>query len=93
MLRSPTTLVNGLLELDEDFLRDHCGVTDFSKYSIVEGSSPRRIIPLRLPSLLVDDQDDEGKRVYSTKLKKAVTIVPCIPAEIPLLHYNAQIVP
>lgn len=71
MLRSPTTLVNGLLELDEDFLRDHCGVTDFSKYSIVEGSSPRRIMPLRLPSLLVDEQDDEGKRVYSTKLKKA----------------------
>ncbi|MCJ1452603.1 hypothetical protein MMC28_002946 [Mycoblastus sanguinarius] len=59
MLRAPTAVVNGLLDLDEDFLQRQCGVTDFSKYSMVEGANPRRIMPERFPSLAVDEQDDE----------------------------------
>ena len=71
MLRAPTAAVNGLLDLDEDFLRNYAGVVDFSKYSVVEGAVPRRIMPLRLPDLRVAEQDDEGMRVDSTKLGRA----------------------
>ncbi|PTB64291.1 NAD(P)-binding protein [Trichoderma citrinoviride] len=66
ILRSAPAKVNGQLLLDEDFLRDECGVTDFGKYSVVPGSAPRRIMPARLPDLTVAEQDDEGKRVDST---------------------------
>ncbi|KAK4193582.1 hypothetical protein QBC35DRAFT_479636 [Podospora australis] len=47
MLRSPAEVVNGKLELDEDFLRVHAGLTDkdFSRYSVIPGTSPRRIMP------------------------------------------------
>jgi len=69
MLRAPASVVNGQLELDEDFLRSHAGVTDFSKYSVVPGSSPRRIMPAELPDLTVKEQDDEGRRVDSAKGK------------------------
>ena len=31
MLKAPTAVVNGLLDLDEDFLRRYCGISDFSK--------------------------------------------------------------
>jgi hypothetical protein len=62
--------VNGLIDTDEDFLRRH-GVSDFSKYSVVTGSSPRRIMPAKFPILEVTEQDDEGRRVDSTKLPKA----------------------
>ncbi|SPQ22291.1 91887d79-4fae-4332-ad45-4dda3de78cbf [Thermothielavioides terrestris] len=31
MLRTPAPVINGQLELDEDFLRKQAGVTDFSK--------------------------------------------------------------
>ncbi|KAM7202337.1 hypothetical protein V8F20_004504 [Naviculisporaceae sp. PSN 640] len=65
MLAAPARTVNGGLELDEDFLRQHAGVTDFSKYSVVPGSSPRRIMPVELPDLTVREQDDEGMRVNS----------------------------
>ncbi|KAL7809940.1 NAD(P)-binding protein [Trichoderma gracile] len=65
ILRSPAARVNGQLLLDEDFLRDECGVTDFGKYSVVPGATPRRIMPARLPDLTVAEQDDEGKRVDS----------------------------
>lgn len=68
MLRAPPSTVNGLLELDEDFLRNHAGVTDFSKYSVVEGAVPRRIMPAKLPDLRVAEQDDEGTRIDSAKL-------------------------
>lgn len=70
MLNAPTTTVNGLLDLDEDFLRKHLGMEDFSKYSVVEGSSPRRIMPRRFPDLRVEEHDDEGKRVESAELRK-----------------------
>lgn len=69
MLRAPVETVNGLLDTDEDFLRNFCGVTDFSKYSVVEGSKPRRIMPQQFPDLTVEEQADEGKRVDSTRLR------------------------
>ncbi|KAI9804868.1 MAG: hypothetical protein M1825_001237 [Sarcosagium campestre] len=66
MLHAPAQSVNGLLELDEDFLRVHAGISDFSKYALVPGSDPRRIMPRELPSLTVAEQDDEGNRVDSS---------------------------
>lgn len=71
MLKAPAAVVNGLLDLDEDFLRRYCGISDFSKYSLVEGSDPRRVMPIRFPTLSVEEQDDEGKRVDSLELRKA----------------------
>ncbi|KAJ5818160.1 hypothetical protein N7474_003751 [Penicillium riverlandense] len=69
MLRAPPAQVNGLLDTDEDFLREKCGVSDFSKYSVVPGSKPRRIMPEKFPVLEVAEQDDEGQRMDSTKLR------------------------
>ncbi|KAJ0339314.1 hypothetical protein COL922a_004579 [Colletotrichum nupharicola] len=69
IVRAPASVVNGELVLDEDFLRDNAGVTDFSKYALVPGSSPRRIMPAELPDLTVKEQDDEGKRYSSAKAK------------------------
>ena len=71
MLRAPAETVNGLLDLDEDFLRRHGGITNFSKYSLVEGATPRRIMPAEFPVLEVAEQDDEGTRVDSTALRQA----------------------
>jgi hypothetical protein len=68
MLRARASDINGHLLLDEDFLRDSAGVTDFSRYSLVHGSVPRRIMPQRLPDLRVAEQDDEGVRIDSAKL-------------------------
>ncbi|KAI1396723.1 NAD(P)-binding protein [Hypoxylon fuscum] len=71
VLRAPAASVNGRLELDEDFLRTDIGggVTDFSKYALVPGSNPRRIMPAKLPDLTVAEQDDEGKKMDSAKDK------------------------
>ncbi|KAF2022205.1 NAD(P)-binding protein [Aaosphaeria arxii CBS 175.79] len=68
ILRSPTTEVNGNLELDEDFLR-RTGVTDFDQYSVVPGAKPRRIMPMEFPDLTVREQADEGRRIDSTKTR------------------------
>lgn len=68
MIDAPTAQVNGQLLLDEDFLRT-TGVTDFVKYSLVPGSKPRRIMPAEFPDLTVAEQDDEGTRMDSTKLR------------------------
>ncbi|ATY64332.1 short chain dehydrogenase [Cordyceps militaris] len=70
IVHAPAADVNGELLLDEDFLHDYCGVRDFRKYNVVPDSEPRRIMPARLPDLRVAEQDDEGKRVDSTKLAK-----------------------
>jgi NAD(P)-dependent dehydrogenase (short-subunit alcohol dehydrogenase family) len=70
MLRAPASTVNGCLELDEDFLRK-TGVTDFSKYSLIEGASPRRIMPAEFPDLTVAEQSDEGRRMDSVKLRES----------------------
>jgi hypothetical protein len=69
MLRAPHATVNGLLDTDEDFLREKCGMTDFSKYSVIPGSTPRRIMPEKFPVLEVAEQDDEGQRMDSVKLR------------------------
>jgi len=45
MLRAPASVVNGCLELDEDFLRKS-GVTDFQTYSLITGAKPRRSVNL-----------------------------------------------
>jgi hypothetical protein len=71
MLKAPAPVVNGQLELDEDFLRQHVGITDFSKYALVPGSSPRRIMPAELPDLSVKEQADEGRRYDSVRDGKA----------------------
>lgn len=70
ILRTPASKVNGLITLDEDFLREYHGVTDFSKYSVVPGVEPRRIMPAKFPVLEVAEQDDEGRRVDSTVIRK-----------------------
>jgi hypothetical protein len=67
MLRAPAKDVTGQCFLDEDFLRDHEGITDFSKYDLVPGKTPRRIMPASFPTLRVAEQDDEGVRVDSVK--------------------------
>ncbi|KAI1768820.1 NAD(P)-binding protein [Hypoxylon sp. FL1150] len=69
ILRAPAASVNGLLALDEDFLRSEVGggVTDFSGYAVVKGAEPRRIMPARLPDLRVAEQEDEGRRMDSSK--------------------------
>ncbi|KAJ5232642.1 hypothetical protein N7468_005598 [Penicillium chermesinum] len=72
MLQAPVTTVNGMLETDEDFLRNKCGVTDFSQYSVIPGSTPRRIMPAAFPTLEVAEQDDEGQRMDSTKLRAKI---------------------
>jgi NAD(P)-dependent dehydrogenase (short-subunit alcohol dehydrogenase family) len=71
VLRAPARSVNGRLELDEDFLRSDAGVTDFAKYAVVPGATPRRIMPAKLPDLTVEAQDDEGKRMNSAKERQA----------------------
>lgn len=70
ILRAPAAAVNGELLLDEDFLQAHCGVTDFSRYAVVAGATPRRIMPEVLPDLTVVEQDDEGKRYDSAAGRK-----------------------
>ncbi|KAK0100377.1 hypothetical protein ONS95_008331 [Cadophora gregata] len=69
MLKAPADQVNGLLELDEDYLRRYCGVQDFSKYSVVNGAVRRRVIPAKFPVLEIAEQDDEGRRTDSLKLR------------------------
>jgi len=71
MLRAPIKDVNGELFLDEDFLRDHEGMTeeDFEKYSVVPGSKTRRIMPAKFPNLKVAEHDDEGVRTDSVALR------------------------
>ncbi|CUS15169.1 unnamed protein product [Tuber aestivum] len=71
MINAPVKTINGLLDTDEDFLRKHEGVTDFSKYSLVPGTVPRRMMPAGFPDLTVAEQDDEGDRIDSAKERAA----------------------
>lgn len=68
IIDAPTKDVSGRTVLDEDFLRER-GQTDFSQYDLVKGATVRRIMPAKLPDLNVAEQDDEGRRVDSTKLR------------------------
>lgn len=60
--------VSGCLELDEDFLRKR-GRSEFGKYSVVPGARPRRIMPVRLPDLRVEEEEDEGRRMDSVRMR------------------------
>jgi NAD(P)-dependent dehydrogenase (short-subunit alcohol dehydrogenase family) len=62
--------INGNAWLDEDWLRELCGIDDFGKYSVTEGMEVRRIMPRRLPSLEVEEEDDEGDRMNSVQMRK-----------------------
>lgn len=46
-------------------------MTDFSRYALVPGAAPRRIMPKQLPDLTVEEQDDEGTRINSAAPTKA----------------------
>ncbi|QIW97590.1 hypothetical protein AMS68_003108 [Peltaster fructicola] len=70
LLTTSASKVNGRCVLDEDFLRE-TGVTDFSRYVLIAGSEPRRIMPAVLPDLTVAEQDDEGDRMDSNESKFA----------------------
>lgn len=72
MLEAPPETVNGLIDTDEDFLRRVKGYKDqdFEKYAVVQGSTPRRIMPKEFPTLEVEEQDDEGRRVDSNALRE-----------------------
>ncbi|KAK4994492.1 hypothetical protein LTR66_005486 [Elasticomyces elasticus] len=65
MLNAPANVINGRLFLDEDFLREHCGISDFDHYALVPGEKPRRIMPAKFPDLKVEEHDDEGRRMDS----------------------------
>lgn len=60
---------NGKAWLDEDYLRELKGVREFGGYSVVEGREVRRIMPRKLPVLEVEEEDDEGDRMDSVKLR------------------------
>jgi NAD(P)-dependent dehydrogenase (short-subunit alcohol dehydrogenase family) len=61
--------VCGKAWLDEDYLRTLKGVSDFDQYAVIPGTKVRRIMPKRLPSLEVEEEDDEGNRLDSTQLR------------------------
>lgn len=70
ILRAGVGEVNGRLLLDEDWLRERgWGDREMEAYSLVEGARPRRIMPKVLPSLEVEEQADEGRRMDSSKLR------------------------
>ncbi|THV44874.1 hypothetical protein BGAL_0564g00060 [Botrytis galanthina] len=71
IVKAKTEYVNGSLLLDEDYLREHDGVSDFSKYALVPGTTPRRIMPMKFPDLRVEEQDDEGVRMDSAKKEES----------------------
>jgi hypothetical protein len=58
MLEARAEDVNGIVDTDEDLFRE-CGGTDVSKYSLVPGSTRRRMMPANFPKLEVAEQDDE----------------------------------
>ncbi|KZV97500.1 NAD(P)-binding protein [Exidia glandulosa HHB12029] len=71
ILSAPPEKVNGLLTTDEDFLREHVGLSqaELDAYALVPGTSPRRIMPVKFPDLRVAEQDDEGDRMDSVTLR------------------------
>lgn len=54
-----------MLKLDEYFLRNAGEICDFSGYSLIEGTVPRRIMPQQFPNLWAGEQYDEGQRMDS----------------------------
>lgn len=71
ILRAETKDVNGRLLVDEDWLKERgWSEEDLDKYSLVAGAKPRRIMPATFPVLEVEEQDDEGRRMDSAKLRE-----------------------
>jgi NAD(P)-dependent dehydrogenase (short-subunit alcohol dehydrogenase family) len=64
------TKFSGKALLDEDYLRELKGVTDFDGYAVTPGAKVRRIMPIKLPRLEVEEEDDEGERINSVQLMK-----------------------
>lgn len=62
--------ISGKSWLDEDYLRELKGIKDFDGYSVIPGTKVRRIMPMKLPSLEVEEEDDEGDRMNSVQLRK-----------------------
>jgi len=62
--------INGKAWLDEDYLRELKGITNFDGYAVKPGTKVRRIMPLKLPDLRVEEEDDEGQRMNSVQLLK-----------------------
>ncbi|KAI8607589.1 hypothetical protein BC830DRAFT_1158408 [Chytriomyces sp. MP71] len=56
----PASKINGLAVLDEDYLREFRGMTDFSVYRVNPAVEPPRMMPKKFPCLLVDEQDERG---------------------------------
>ena len=65
-----TGRVNGKAWLDEDYLRELKGTRDFDGYAVTPGTKVRRIMPRNLPSLEVEEEDDEGDRTNNLLLRK-----------------------
>jgi hypothetical protein len=70
ILQSDGQKVNGKAWLDEDFLRELKGITNFDGYAFTQGVKVRRIMPAQLPVLEVEEEDDEGDRRNSITLMK-----------------------
>ncbi|KAK3085865.1 hypothetical protein FSP39_009815 [Pinctada imbricata] len=51
----PSQKLNGMALLDEDYLRSE-GVSDFTKYRCNPACAPPRMMPKKIPSLLVDEE-------------------------------------
>ena len=47
------------------------GFKNFDGYAVTPGTKVRRIMPMKLPSLEVEEEDDEGDRMNSVQLIKA----------------------
>ncbi|KAJ3206837.1 hypothetical protein HDU67_007905 [Dinochytrium kinnereticum] len=60
ILEAEAKKVNGKTFLDEDYLREYHGITDFTKYRLNPEAEPPRMMPKEFPSLLVAEQDDRG---------------------------------
>ncbi|RMZ17538.1 hypothetical protein D0860_00391 [Hortaea werneckii] len=72
ILKAPPSDVSGRCLVDDVFLREHEGIQDLSKYSLVPGATPRRMMPARFPDLRVEEEDDEGNRMDSTAIRAKI---------------------
>ena len=63
----PAYRLNGAALIDEDYLREHKGLTDvdFVKYRADPDGEPPRLLPAQFPSLQVVEQDAPGLQMSS----------------------------
>jgi hypothetical protein len=69
ILNADVRKVNGRALIDEDWLCENDGMTDFTKYSVDGVSEIPRMLPRKFPSLLVAEQDDRGIDLKSLDAK------------------------